>query len=171
MELFEAIRTRHSVRAYDAKPVDRSLIEQVVEAGILAPTGMNRQTRRFTVIQNREKMDALAHAVGEAAGRGPGYNFYDPPVFILVSDQEDDPNGLANCACALENMMLAAQGLGLGAVWINQIGPVCQQPAVRALLTEMRLAPDQKVYGALSLGWPAGEGKKIEKNRDVVEWV
>ncbi len=171
MELFEAIRGRRSVRAFAAKPVERALTEQVVEAGILAPTGMNAQTRRLTVVEDKQKMQALAQAVAAAGGLKPEYNFYNPPVFILVSDEAASPNGLANCACALENMMLAAHGLGLGAVWINQVGAVCDTPAVRALLDGMRLPQSQRVYGALALGWPAADGAPVSKRRDVVEWV
>lgn len=171
MELFEAIRGRHSVRAFADKAVERDLVEQVAEAGVLAPTGMNRQTRRLTVITDKEKMRALSSAVAAAAGLRPEYNFYNPPVFIVVSDDAQETNGLANCSCALENMMLAAHGLGLGAVWINQIGEVCNEPGVRAVLNDMRLPQEQRVHGALALGWPAKESAPGEKRRDVVEWI
>lgn len=171
MELFETIRTRRSIRSYADKPVERELIEKVVEAGIFAPTGMNYQTKHFVVITDREKMQALAAAVAKAENLPASYNFYAPPVFILVADKKEDYNAMANCACAMQNMMLAAHGLGLGAVWVNQVGPASDDADVRALLDEMGLPSDCKVCASLAMGWPAGPAREIKHNMDCISWV
>ncbi len=171
MELFEAIQNRKSVRAYTDRPVDRALIAQVVEAGILAPTGKNSQTRRFIVMQDQDKLQALLRAVIGAAELSESYTFYNAPALILVVDEAADYNACSNCACAMQNMMLAATGLGLGAVWINQIGPVSDDSAVRAELDAMGLPASQKIWAALALGYEGKPTSPREKNRDVVTWV
>ena len=72
--------------------------------------------------------------VRETLNRPESYNFYDPDVIILASNEKDNTNGLADCACAMENMFLMAQELGIGSCWINQLKEICDEPQVRAEL-------------------------------------
>ena len=68
--VLETIRSRRSVRRFADKAVPRELIEQVAAAGEWAPTGMNNQTVRLTVLTDRARIRALAQEVGRAAERG-----------------------------------------------------------------------------------------------------
>ena len=116
-------------------------------------------------------MRALASAVAKAFDLPENYNFYAPPVFIMVADSKEEDNAEFNCACAMQNMMLAAHGLGLGAVWINQVGPVTDDAQVRAMLTEMGLPEDKKVCCSLAVGWPGAEPREITHNMDCISWA
>lgn len=110
-KILENIKKRKSVRSFKNLKISHSDIETIVEAGLYAPSGMNRQTFQFTVIENREKIQNLAAVVRKALGRDESYNFYAPEVLIMLSDERDNSNGLADCACALENIFLMLRNL------------------------------------------------------------
>lgn len=129
-ETLNTLMTRRSVRAFQTeKQISREDLQTIVDAGRYAPSAMNRQTWTFVVMQNQEQIQSLARAVGKALGRDAGYNFYLPNALILcANDLSANPMGVQDCACALENMFLAAHSLGIGSVWINQLYDTCNEP-------------------------------------------
>ena len=168
--VFENFAARASVRAFTGERVDRASLERIAQAGVMAPTGNNRQTRRIWAVTDKALMDRLAQAVGAAIGR-ENYGFYNPPAFFLVTDEAQETNAIANCACALENMMLASTALGLGSVWINQFKDVCGDACVRALLDGMGVPPTQFVGGCLAVGHAAAPVKPVERKTGLVRWL
>lgn len=167
--VFENLLTRASVREFTDAPLEREQLEKIVEAGAAAPCAMNVQTRCFAVITDRELIQRLARAVASALGRGSDYDFYAPPAFIIVSDEASNRNAAANCACCLENMMLAAHTLGIGSVWINQLNEACTYPPVSGLLGTLGVPDEHRVYGCLSLGYAAQSVKPKKKSLNV-QW-
>lgn len=170
----EFIKSRRSTRKFSPRPVEQEKLEAVVEAGRYAPTGGNSQTTHFIVIRNRQVLGHLADLVKETfagmiaepgtyrsiaasirASKAGHYVFhYDPPVLILTANQRDYGNNMADCACALENMMLEANALDLGSCWINQLRWLNEDPQILACLRTLGLGENERVYGALSLGYP-----------------
>lgn len=175
MEALEAIYTRRSTRNYKPDPVEKEKVHQILEAARQAPSGGNNQTNHFLVIQNREvlqnliemaqagfrKMEAdettyrsLRHAI-EASKKG-GYVFcYNAPLLIVVANQKDYGNNIADCACALENMMVAANALDLGSCYINQLRWLNEDPALLEYLRSLGMRETERVYGAVIIGYPA----------------
>lgn len=125
---------------------------------------MNKQLWRFTVVQNPAMLDALAAVIREEAGRDPAYHFHGANVLILASNERDNPHGVEDCACALENMFLAAHALGIGSVWINQFKGICDRPRVRGLLTRLHLPDTHIVLGCAALGYAARPRRLRSKN-------
>lgn len=68
-----------------------------------------------------------------------------------------------DCACAIENMFLAAQSLGIGSCWINQLGITCDDPEVREFITALGVPANHKVYGCVALGYPDSKIPMKEK--------
>ena len=128
---------RRSIRQYEDKAVSKETMAEILNAGAWAPSAMNRQTWRLTGIIDPEKVQKLAAAVKKALGapQSEDYSFYHAPAFIIASNTRGYANGMADCACAMENMMLAAHSMGLGTVWINQLKDTCGDAGVRKLLT------------------------------------
>ena len=175
MEAMEAILTRRSTRNYKPVPVEKEKLEQVLNAARQAPSGGNNQTNHFLVIQNREvlqkligmveaafsRMDAdentyssLRHAI-EASKKG-GYVFcYNAPVLIAVANRRDYGNNMADCACAIENMMVAANALDLGSCWINQLRWLNEDEALVQYLRSFGMKENERIYGAVIIGYPA----------------
>ena len=70
---------------------------------------------------------------------------------MLVANLIDHGNAMADSACALENMMLAAAGFGLGSCWINQIRWLRDEPSIRSYLLSLGMAPEETIYGGVAL--------------------
>ena len=177
MNAWELIQSRRSTRAYKQTAVEREKLEQIIEAGRYAPSGGNSQTTHFIVIQKKEVLDKLAELVKqefakmeveegmyvsmvhsiETAKKGTYIFHYDAPVLIVTANQKDYGNNIADCACALENMMLMANDLDLGSCWINQLRWLNENPVLLAYLRDLGLENNERVYGALAVGYPAAE--------------
>lgn len=175
MDALKAILTRRSTRSYRPDAVERVRLDQILEAARQAPSGGNNQTNHFLVIRNREviqkligmaesafaKMEvgedtysSLKHAI--LASKKGGYVFcYNAPVLIAVANRRDYGNNMADCACAIENMMIAANALDLGSCWINQLRWLNEEPGLVEYLRALGMREDERVYGAVIVGVPA----------------
>ena len=106
---------------------------------------------------------SLKHAV--TASKKGGYAFcYNAPVLIAVANQQDYGNNMADCACAIENMMIAANALDLGSCWINQLKWLNGDLELTAYLRSLGMKENERVYGALILGYPATESGLPNRN-------
>ena len=119
MDLLEGIYTRRSVRQYTARPVEREQLVEIIKAGTWAPSGLNNQPWRFVIVREREARARLAEftkyrTIIESA----------PACIAVFIDREamynDVKDHQAMGAC-IQNMLLAAHALGLGAVWLGEI--------------------------------------------------
>ena len=112
------IMTRTSIRQYTNEPVSKADIETMLRAGMAAPTAVNRQPWHFVVINSKEKL-------AELAGDNPrGGMLKKAPLAIVVCGNMDKAlpgqgRGfwVQDCSAATENILLAANAIGLGAVW------------------------------------------------------
>ncbi len=122
--IIENLLTRRSTRAFLQKEIPDNELNEILQAAIYAPSGMGKQTWKFTVLCNQEKIQQLAELIGRKLGR-KGYDMYRPQVLIIPSNQKENPHGMEDNACALENIFLAAHSFGIGSVWINQLRTLC----------------------------------------------
>ncbi len=177
MNTFEVIRTRRSTRKYKAEPIDRGSLEKILQAGRMAPSGGNSQSTHFIVIEKREVLDKLAELAREEfaqmeigpdtyksiqhsirASRAGEYVFhYNAPTLIVTANQEHYGNNIADCACAIENMMLMANELNLGSCWINQLHWLADHDRIRDYMRELGMAEDETVCAAMIVGYPDTE--------------
>lgn len=166
-EVIQNIKTRRSVRSFADKRISDEDLREIAEAGMFAPSGMNRQTWQFTIVHNQEKIKALAVAIAEVLGRS-GYNFYTPDALIIPSNVADSAWGRDDNACALQNIFLAAHSLGIGSVWINQLRDICDNPKIRPLLRDLGIPDNHIVYGLAALGYAASAPKEIDHKEAIV---
>ena len=173
MNTFEAIKTRRSTRKFKPRPVEIEKLRQIVEAGQFGPTGGNAQTNRFFVISNVTVLMMLREMVQNAfakmelrddlykslknsitLSRKGNYSFcYNAPVLIVVANKKDYGNNMADVACAVENMMLAANELDLGSCYINQLKWLNEEPSIRGYLGTLGLKDDERVYASVAIGY------------------
>ena len=173
MTTLEAIRTRRSTRRFSDKPVELEKLDKIVNAGRYAPSGGNSQTCHFIVIRNKDVLANLAELAQSAfakmeitegmyksiansirASKKGNYVFhYDPDTLIIVANQKDYGNNIADCACALENMMIAANELDLGSVWINQLKWLNEDETLLKYERTLGLEENERIYGALAVGY------------------
>jgi nitroreductase len=161
MDLLEGIYTRRSVRQFTDKPVEREQLLEIIKAGTWAPSGLNNQPWRFAIIQNRDTRKELArlttsHAVIE---RAPACI----AVFVDKSAMYNETKDLQSLGACIQNMLLAAHGLGLGAVWLGEI--LKNADAVRSLLG---LPADMELMAVVAVGYPVAQ-KRTSRRKEVSE--
>ncbi len=181
----KTILERRSVRVFDtAKTVSENILTEIVKAGAYAPSAMNRQAWHFTVVENKELLLKLNTAVKALASQSEEerirarstddtYNFYyNAPVLIIVSMSDNALYPREDAGCAMENMMLAATSLSLGTCWINQLGNGASENAgVRAVLDEMNVPKENKVYAALAVGYALKSSPLKDRAHGIVNFV
>ena len=168
----EIIKNRRSVRKFNDKPITDDELSAIVEAGRWAPTGGNCQTVHFLVITNKDVLATLRLRVKEAfsvmelsddqyisiqnsiklAKQGNYVYDYNAPVLVVVSNRRGYPNAIADSACALQNMMLTAESMGIGPCWINQLHRLDENQHIREYLEPLGLGSDETICGAVALG-------------------
>ena len=183
MMLDECVKGRRSVRSYSDEPVSRELIEAVLEAGVWAPSGMNRQPWRFIVIEDKELIGEISEetkkivpeVMPQMAGAMKSKEdviCYDAPVLILVCAEKDEMLGELNktdCVLAAQNMFLKAYDLGLGSCYMGFIDFLKGKSDV---LDKAGLPDDHELMVALILGHPREkQGAGERKPPSILKWV
>ena len=130
-DVLKTIESRRSVRAYEPAPLTDEEVDAIVNAGIYAPSAANQQSWHLTVIRTKGIIDKLSGDIkqtlrnspekhNQTYGNTPEFHvFYNAPLVILVSGQEGNIAPMADCAAAIQNMLLAAESLGIGSCWIG----------------------------------------------------
>ena len=152
------IFARKSVRSYTDEPVSPEQVETILKAAMAAPSGMNMQPWRFVVVTDQKVKDKLAVGFNKMIAKAP--------VVIIVCGKTTNKlgapnkNWTADCAASTENLLLAVEALGLGAVWT-----ACypyedrMNPTVEALGLPENISP----YCIVPIGHPAGNDKPKDK--------
>lgn len=161
--MINEIKTRRSCRDYTSKKVKEEDLNQIVECGLLAPSGMNMQGIHFCVITSDDILLSLERLMGKAF-------FYHAPALIVVYSESDYRYALQDGSCAMAQMYLAAHALGLGSCWINQLKDVGNDPAFRELFETLGLA-NKLIIGSLAVGYANTQPKLRELNKNRVCFV
>jgi len=178
--VMEVIKSRRAIRSFEDKPVPDSAILTMLEAATYAPSAINIQPWKFTLITNKEAMKQLSETakpallrmlpdVGDEGLAGlkkmlsnPQYNiFYNAPLLIFVSGIKS-PYAIYDCSMAAQNMMLAAYTLGIGSCWIGTAVGLANDPKVK---TELGVPEDHEVHAAIIFGYPKGGFPKAPEKR------
>lgn len=142
MDVFEVIQKRRSVRSYEPAPIPVEKLKRVLEAARLAPSAGNVQPWRFIVVLDSHKRRKIA--------RGCRYGRFlaeSPVVIVGCGDQKASPRWHACDTCiAMENLVLAATGEGLGTCWIG----VFKEEEIREML---KIPSHMKVVALMALGY------------------
>jgi len=124
MEVFEAISQRRSIRRFKTEDVDESLIEKIIKSGVWAPSAGNLQSWELILVKNAQTREKLSEAayLREFIAKAPMVMI--PCVNLRVSGGVYGKRGaelysLQDVSCAVENMLLMAHAMGLGACWVG----------------------------------------------------
>jgi nitroreductase len=165
----DVIMSRKSVRSYTEEAIPAEKVEVLLKAAMAAPTAMNVQPWRFVVVTDQEVKDKLAGPRGGMIAKAP--------LVIVVCGEttfmrkpwgqpDAEPVEMENifwyedCAAATENLLLAAEALGLGAVWTAGYPAADRmQPAIDAL----GLPDNVKPFCIIPIGYPAGDDQPKDK--------
>jgi nitroreductase len=159
LDTFTCIRTRREIRDYLNKPISDESLRKILEAGRLAPSSKNSQPWHFVVIRNRETLGKIASLTPTGAHIGRA-----PLAIAVLMDGAKLPE--VDGARAIQNMVLQAWDLGIGACWVTNF----YDDAVKDLLG----APQRmKLVSVIPFGYPnepKTTRKKIRKPLEQIAW-
>ena len=168
METMQAMLTRRSVKKYKPDLVSKELLDQIMEAGTYAPTGRNAQSPIILAVTNKEIRDRLSYL---NAGKDPFKRadpFYNAPVVLVVLADKSVPTHVYDGSLVMENMLLAAHSLGLGACWIHRAKETFEMEEGKRLLKDLGIEGEYEGIGNCIVGYPdVVPAKKPRKER----WV
>jgi nitroreductase len=168
------------------------LLQQIVEAGICAPSSMNQQPWRFVVVTKSDaiktlsdeaksellkflKTDEAKKKYGDAVERftksaesAGDIIYYNAPSVILVIQTKEAANGQFDHGLATQNMLLASHDLGLGSVPVGLSVPLNNSVVAREML---KMGKDEKLVISLPVGYPDETSDELDRDFDVVSWV
>ena len=161
MDLLEGIYTRRSVRQYTDQPVEREQLIEIIKAGTWAPSGLNNQPWRFVIVRERDARFKLAEfttyrKIIEAASACIA-------VFIDKEAMYHDTKDHQAMGACIQNMLLAAHALGLGAVWLGEI--LKNAESVRVLL---ELPLEMELMAVVAVGHPAA-GSRTSHRKGIAD--
>lgn len=183
MESIDVIRTRRAVREYTDARIDRTTMERLIGAAILAPSAMNLQPWAFAVLLDGERINNYSRRAkdwlltnvsqfSESARRildDPNFVlFYHAPALGIVLAKSSEAQAAEDCCLAAENLMLAARGEGIGTCWIGFARPWLNLPSTKH---ELGLPANCQVVAPIVLGYPKAWPESHGRNPAEIHWL
>ncbi len=159
-ETLKTLIERRSCRKFRPVHLSRETLDQILAAGLNAPSGMNRQPVRLVAVQDDAAVAALSK-MNAAVGGMSGDPFYGAKDLIIVLAKKEGTY-VYDGSLAMGNLLNAAWSLGLGCCWIHRAKEVFQSPEGKALLLEWGIDEDVEGIGFCILGEPAEEKAKTQ---------
>jgi nitroreductase len=164
-ETMKSILNRRSTRVFMQEQIKEAELKTIIEAGLYAPSAGNEQSWHFTVIQSKALLDEINQAAKENAKNSDilhvqqnAHNekfhvFYHAPTAIIVSGENKGFLSELDCAAATENMLIAAESLGVGSCWIAFATFAFNGEKNEAIKQHLALPEGYTPYYAISLGY------------------
>jgi nitroreductase len=171
MDALQAMLTRKSIKKYKPDPVPQALIDQIIEAGLNAPSGLNKQAPIIVAVTNKEIRDKLSKL---NAGKDPFFRadpFYGAPVVLVVLADKSVPTYLYDGSLVMENLQLAAHALGLGACWIHRARETFEMDEGKEILKSLGIEGEYEGIGNCILGYPDHDPDKKPRKENRVYYI
>ncbi len=161
-ETLQDLQNRKSCRSFQDRHITREELEQIVNAGLNAPSGMNRQPVRLVAIQDDDTVRQLSRLNAAAVGmtHDPFYGAKD--VIAVLAKKE--ATWIYDGSLAMGNLLNAAYSLGLGCCWIHRAKEVFYSEEGKALLAAWGITEDVEGIGFCILGYPKEEKPQTQIN-------
>jgi nitroreductase len=176
-EILKTIKQRRSIRNYKDKQISGDELKTIIEAGLYAPNGSGQLEDyvHFAVIQNKNMLDKINHLakdfvqkakIGGLVELGNDEHFnclYNAPTFIIVSYNENWVQPETDCAAVTQNILLAAESIGLGGCWLYFPLQAFYDEQGKELLKELKIPDGYKPITSMTIGYKADEKINIPK--------
>ncbi len=171
--VLEAMKERRSIRKFKADLPAKEDLEQIIEAGLYAANGRGEQSAIIVAVTNPELRDKLSAVNCKIGGWKPEFDpFYGAPAILLVLARKDLPTHVYDGSLVLGNMMLAAESLGLGSIWIHRAKEEFELPEYQQLLKELGIEGEWEGIGHCAVGYVDGDmPKAAPRKENRVYWV
>ncbi len=159
--VMENILSRSSVRTYEDRPVEEAKVEELLRAGMAAPSGVDHRPWHLVVVTDQALREGLAQANPYA-----GYVKRAPLAIVVCGDMNKAGQGrdrdlwIQDCSAVTENILLAAHGIGLGATWTATY-PI--EERCQAVARVLNLPAHLVAFCTIVVGYPRGEAHVKDK--------
>ena len=161
---------RRSIRKYKPEQISRQELDTVLNAGICAPTGMNRQSPILIAVQNKQVRDKLSKMNAAVMGSDSD-PFYGAPTVIVVLAAAESPHAVQDGSLVMGNLMNAAKAIGLGSCWINRAKEMFETEEGKQLLAQWGVQGDYIGIGHCILGYPDEEPAMKPRKENYIYYV
>jgi len=183
MELDVCIKGRRSVRAYTEEPVSKDQINAVLEAGVWAPTGMDRQPWKFIIVEDKKLIKLVSDETKELVKKNmpplatqfstdKDIICYNAPMLVLICTEKDAQwahVNLLDSVLAAQNIFLKAYELGLGTCYMGFVQLLNSKPDV---LGKLGVPENCEMTVPFIIGHPKiKQGKGKRQNTNIVKWL
>jgi nitroreductase len=188
MSAMNAIQERRSVRDYTSQTIDKSVIQILLDAAVLAPTAMHEEPWSFAIIQNQKVLDRLSESAKKLVRNEAQHSdtdrakhtlhvmdkpdfhvFYNAGTLIVIYSKLSGPFVVADCWLAAENLLLAACAQGLGTCVIGFAVAALNTPEWMA---ELKIPAAMTAIAPMILGVPAGITPPVpRKLPEILAWI
>lgn len=164
-EAMKNLLERRSVRGYKKDLVPADVLDEILEAGKYAPSGMGQQKTLMVVTQDPELVAKLSRMNADVMG-AKSDPFYGAPTVVIVFADSEQGTCVENGSLVMGNLMNAAHSLGIGSCWIHRAKEVFASEEGKALLKKWGVEGDYEGIGHCVLGYPAGDVPKAKPRKE-----
>ena len=163
----ENIMSRRSIRNYKQQAVPREVLDQIMVCGVNAPNAINRQSWEVRIVDNPALQEQVKEAMAATGNERAAGCFYNAPVWVFIAQDSAFPFAAYDCGLMAENMMLAANALGVGSVCLGSpVRFILDSPQKDVVLEKLGFSDGYELCLCISMGYPEGE-KPEAKLRDM----
>lgn len=166
--LLETMKTRRSIRKFKGEPIPKDILEQIIEAGTYAATGMNMQSPIIVAVTNKEIRDEFSKWNAEIMGKDID-PFYGAPVALIVLAKKERPTAVYDGSLVMGNLMLMAHELGIGSCWIHRAKEEFETERGKEFLKKLGIEGEYEGIGHCALGYVDGEYPAVLPRKE--DWV
>lgn len=155
-DIIKSLKSRRSTKAFTSKQVPDDLLNEILEAGLYAPSGMNNQQVVAVAVRDKTTRDQLSRMNAAVLGTDTD-PFYSAPCVIVVLSDPERRTWVEDGSLVMGNMMHAAHSLGIGSCWVHRAREMFDSEEGKALLKTWGLPETLRGIGNCILGYPAKE--------------
>lgn len=164
-ETMKTLTERRSCRNFKPDPVPAEILDQILEAGTFAATGMGKQSPIMIAVTDRETRDRLSKMNADVMGASND-PFYGAPAVIVVLANRAVPTYLYDGSLVMGNLMNAAHSLGIASCWIHRAKEEFDSEEGKAILKKLGIEGDYEGIGHCVLGYAAQENKAAAPRKE-----
>ena len=164
-EALKVLMERRSCRSYRPDPIPAEILDQILEAGTFAATGMGKQSPIMIAVTDKGTRDRLSKMNADVMGASND-PFYGAPVVIVVLADRSVPTYLYDGSLVMGNLMNATHSLGIASCWIHRAKEEFDSAEGKAILKTLGIEGDFEGIGHCILGYAARENKAAAPRKE-----
>ncbi|MCQ2614059.1 MAG: nitroreductase [Treponemataceae bacterium] len=146
-------------------------LNEILEAGIYAPSGMGKQPVKIIAVTNKELRDKISAENARIMGV-PTDPFYGAPVILVVIADKSSRTYLYDGSLVMGNLLNAAKSVGLGSIWIHRAKEEFESDFGKQILKDLGIDGDYEGIGHVALGYADADGERpAAERKQMVHWV